>query len=361
MRSAGVSGTAQTESSRSQGLAVRRITRALRWCGIGLWRVLQFVVITWGTLAVYYSNLPWGWARGGLAVGFAVFAVWSLWVARRHRARWKWGFAGVYAGVLVWWVCIPALHDRVWRAEVAVLPRAVIEGDRVRISGVRAFRWRSRDDFDVRYEEREISLGHVSGVDLFVSYWKPGPVAHTFLSFTFDDGAPPLCISIEARPEVGESFATLPAMFKRFELVYVVGDERDLVGVRTGVRNEDVYLYRVRSTPEGARKLLGLYLSRINAIAERPEWYHLLSNNCTVNILRDARAAGAGYDRFDHRYLFNGLVDHVVYNAGAVDTSVSFEELRERSRITDVARAAGGAADFSARIREGIAGPARGE
>ena len=97
---------------------------------------------------------------------------------------------------------IPPSHDRPWRAEVAVLPRAVVEGDRVRLTGVRDFDYRSVDDFTVRYIEREVSLAHLTSVDLFISYWWPGPIAHTFVSFNFDN-APPVCISIEARLEEG--------------------------------------------------------------------------------------------------------------------------------------------------------------
>ena len=51
----------------------------------------------------------------------------------------------------------PLSHDRNWRPEVAVMPRAVIDGDGVRLTGVRNFDYRSRNDFTVRYEEREVS------------------------------------------------------------------------------------------------------------------------------------------------------------------------------------------------------------
>src|SRR5690349_10205780 len=195
------------------------IARPGRWCWTGLRRAAQFLLIAWAALAIYYSNLPWAWTRAALAVAFAGFAVWALWV--RRRARLRWAFAGAFAAVAVWWVCIPASHDRPWRREVAVLPRAVIDGDRVRLTGFRNFTYRSADDFDARYEQREVSLAHLISVDLFVSYWKMGPVAHTFVSFNFDDGTPPVCVSIEARPEVGERFAPLPSMFKQFELIYV--------------------------------------------------------------------------------------------------------------------------------------------
>src|SRR5262249_44607445 len=189
--------------------------------------------------------------------------------------------------------------------------------------------------------------------------WKIGPVAHTFVSFNFDDGTPPVCVSIEARPEVGERFHPLASLFKQFELIYVVGDERDLVRVRTEHRGEEVFLYRIRATPEGVRRLFRTYLDRVNELAGRPEWYHLVKNNCTPNIVPNARrAAGAGRARFDYRYLLNGLIDRYLYGAGVLDTSLDFEELRRRSHINEAARAAGDALDFSARIRASLPPPA---
>jgi hypothetical protein len=332
------------------------VARLARWCWSGLRRAAQFLLIAWAALALYYSNLPWEWARVALAVAFVAFGVWALWVSRRRAFRWA--FAGGFAAVAAWWVCIPPSHDRPWRPEVAVLPRAVMDGDRVRLTGFRNFAYRSVDDFDARYEEREVSLAHLVSVDLFVSYWKVGPVAHTFVSFGFDDGTPPVCVSIECRPEVGERFNPLASLFKQFELIYVVGDERDIVRVRTDHRGEEVFLYRVRATPEGVRRLFRAYLDRVNELAGRPEWYNLLKNNCTINIVRSARtAAGVKGGRFDFRYLLNGLIDRYLYGAGVLDTSLDFEELRRRSLINDAARAAGDAADFSARIRASLPAP----
>src|SRR5262245_28178800 len=86
---------------------VRRLTvwvaRPLRWCWAGLKRIAQFLLIAWATLAIRYSNLPWAWSRVVLALAFAGFAVWALWVSRRARARWA--FAGAFAAVAVWFAC----------------------------------------------------------------------------------------------------------------------------------------------------------------------------------------------------------------------------------------------------------------
>ena len=326
----------------------------LRWLGAGLGFLVRVVLITWASLAIFYSNLPWPELRLALALGFAGFAVWVFWVSRRWPTQVA--LAVLFLGVVAWWISIQPSHDRPWRPEVAVMPRAFIDGDWVRLTGVRDFDYRSLDDFTVRYEEREVRLSHLTGIDFYVSYWSEGLIGrligHTFLSFIFDD-APPLNISIEVRPEVGASFDPLASLFKQFELIYVVGEERDIVGVRTKFRQEKVYLYRLNASAENARRLFLIYLARINELADRPEFYNLLSNNCTLNIVRYANAAGRE-GRFDIRHLFNGLIDSYLYHSGRVDTTLPFDELRRRSLINDAAQGAESAADFSQRIRASL-------
>jgi hypothetical protein len=330
------------------------LLKLVRWLFIGIRSLCLILLLGWGTLAIYYSNLPLRWARLALALVFAIFGIWALWNSRRPRAIAV--FAALFLGVVVWFISIKPSHDRPWRPEVAVMPRAFIDGDRVRITGVRNFEYRSRDDFTVRYEERVVSLSHLMSLDFYLSYWSKGPVGHTFLSFNFDN-APPISISIETRPEIGEGFQPIASLFKQFELIYVVGDERDLVRVRTNYRNEDVFLYRIRTSPEVVRRLFLVYLERINELADRPEFYHLLSNSCTINIVRYANLAGR-VGRLDIRHILNGWSDRYLYDAGVLDTSLPFEELRRRSHINEVARAAGNAEDFSERIRKSLPKPA---
>ncbi len=179
-----------------------------------------------------------------------------------------------------------------------------------------------------------------------------GPVAHTFVSFNFDN-APPLCISIETRPEKGEGFDPVASLFKQFELIYVVGEERDLVGVRANHRHEEVFLYRIRPRLENVRRLFLIYLERINELADQPEFYHLLSNSCTINIVRYSRASGR-VSPFDIRHLLNGLADRYLYRAGLVDSTLPFEELRRLSRINDAAKAADADEEFPRRIRASL-------
>ncbi|MGE3783139.1 MAG: DUF4105 domain-containing protein, partial [Alphaproteobacteria bacterium] len=194
---------------------------SFRWLIAGFWFLARFLLVAWASLAIYYSNLPSAGLRLALAIGFAVFAVWALWVSRRPRMLAV--FAVLFLAVVAWWIAIPPSHDRAWRPEVAVMPRAIVDGDRVRFIGVRDFDYRSESDFTIRYEDREVQLSHLIGLDFFVSYWSKGLIGqligHTFVSFVFDN-APPVSISIEMRPEIGESFDPVASLFKQFELIY---------------------------------------------------------------------------------------------------------------------------------------------
>ena len=327
---------------------IRGLLRALRG-------VFQALACVWATLAIYFSNLPGDWLRLALALAFAIFGVWALWLSRQAKARCV--LAGLFVAVFIWYLCIPPSHDRAWRRDVATMPRATIDGDRVVFTGYRNFIYRSNDDFTERYEEREVSLSHLTSADFYISYWQLGPIGHTFLSFNFDN-APPVCISIETRPEADEGFAPLASIFKQFELIYVVGDERDLVRSRTNYRNEEVFLYHLNASPEAARRLFLVYLDRINELADHAEWYHLLKNNCTLNIVRYKNAAGRD-GSFDFRHLANGWFDRYLHDAGMVNTTMPFEELRQKSHINKVAGATPDiltAREFSKQIRKVLPG-----
>src|SRR4051794_38196060 len=102
----------------------------LKWTR-GVLRVFRYVLVgmillgmtAWGTLAIYYSNLPPAAVRTALASAFALgTAVALLFVRPRRRA--VLGFLIVFAGVLVWWLAIPPSQDRDWQPDVAVLPFA---------------------------------------------------------------------------------------------------------------------------------------------------------------------------------------------------------------------------------------------
>ncbi len=314
---------------------------------------LVLASLLWGSAALWIDGPAARPLAGLLAAAFAGTGL-VLLLFVRSRGRGLVAYAILLALVLAWWLSIPPRNDRDWLPEVARLPSASIDGDRVTIRNVRNFDYRAVDDFDARWEERRYDLADLRGADLFLSYWGSPWIAHTIASWDFGEGRH-LAISIETRKERGESYSALLGFFRQFELYYVVADERDLIRLRTNHRNEDVYLYRLRATPENARRVLLDYLAEINELAERPKWYNAATHNCTTTIRHHVQHVAPG-NPWDWRILVNGKIDRLGYERGNVDTSLPFEDLRARSAVSERALAMDRAADFSTEIRAGLPG-----
>ncbi len=332
------------------------------WSTIGAaaaWVVLTPFVLgmtLWAVGAIVYSAPPAGPMRWPIAAVFVLTAILALFGPRR---RWV-GlicFAGVWGVVLGVFLWLPAANNKPWQADVAREPTVEIVGERVTVKNVRNCAYRSEADFDVRWEERTYDLVGLRSVDLIMSYWGPRDICHTFVSFGFE-GGDYLAASIETRKMTGQAYSALAGLFKQYTLVYVLADERDLIGLRTIHRKEEVYLYRLQIPPERRRAIFLEYARRANGLAAAPEFYNVLSNSCGMNIVYAAWGTG-GTQPFRPWLLLNGRWDKHMHARGGIDHSMPFEETRRASKINERAQAAGtDAPDFSAKIREGLPGMA---
>jgi len=326
----------------------RRILRALIFLA---WLPL-LIGLAWAFGALWF-DLPLALLRHLFAALFAGGAVIAMAVVRPVW-RAQCGIATAIVLVAAWWFTIQPSQDRDWKPEVAVLPHAIIEGEHVTIEGVRNFDYRTETDFTPHYETRTYDLGKLRGIDLFANYWGSAVMAHPILSFDFGDGGR-VCFSIETRPVRGQSFSALGGLYRQFEIIYIAADERDVIRVRTKYRKgEEVYLYRLKFSPEQAHALFLEYIHTLNLLHGHPRWYNAITDNCT-SAIRQQRTASERW-QWDWRMLANGYGDQLLYERGAIDTSLPFSELKRRSLINERAKAANGAPDFSARIREGLPG-----
>jgi len=308
----------------------------------------------WAALALLYYDHLAGGTRAALAVAFTVLAAATLGAALRRawRARALTLYGLLFAAVLAAWSALRPANDRDWIAEVARLSFATRDGPLITVHNIRNFHYRSETDFTPAYYDRTFDLRRLSGVDLIASYWMGAAIAHIFLSFEFD-GHEHLAISIEARRARGEPYSSLGGFFRRFELVYVVGDERDLIGVRTNYRRdppEQVYLYRLRGAVADGQRLFLAYIGALNRLVEHPEFYNSLTSNCTGSIWELSRV-NPDHPPYSWQLLLSGYVPAYLYEHGRLDTSIPFATLEARAHINTRAAAAGDDADFSARIR----------
>lgn len=253
------------------------------------------------------------------------------------------------AGVL-WSRVQPSITGE-WAPDHSELPHAQIDGDRVTISGFRNFTYRSAEDFDVVYEERSYDLNDLESVWYVVTpFGGGGGAAHTFLSFGFGDSTF-VSVSVEARRQPGEGYSLWAGMMKRYELIYVLGDERDLIGLRAKHRGNRVLAYPIRTERAKIRAVFESILRRVNELRDQPEFYNTLTNNCTTAILRHVNEVADEPIGYGLKVLLPARSDRLAYDRGLIETDLPFEEARVRYDITERAKAVGPDDDFSVAIR----------
>jgi hypothetical protein len=343
----------ETFSTRPAAGLLRRAARTAGLLFIGL---LMLGATGWGVLALHYWDHADPRLRNVLGVAWAAVGVVLIVGFGLRRSRWRslGVFTALFALLLLAWSTIEPSNDRTWEPENAVLAYADIEGDRVTLHNMRNFDYHTETNFTPAYYDRTFDLRQLDAVDLFSVYWMGPAISHVFVSFGFTDGSH-VAVSIETRREKGQAYSSIAGFFRQYTLYYAVGDERDIVRVRTNYRRdplEQVYLYRLRGSEAAASRLFLQYLQQINSLKQHAEWYNTLTSNCTNSIWFLTRL-NPGHLPYSWKVLVSGYLPEYLYEQGRLDTSVPFAELQRRAYINPLAQAADQAPDFSQRIRAG--------
>ncbi|MEW4561748.1 DUF4105 domain-containing protein [Bremerella sp. JC770] len=246
---------------------------------------------------------------------------------------------------------IVAQNNRNWAPDQAKLPISEVHGDQITIHNVRNCRYATADDYVVQYYDKDIRLSDIQTVDFIVVPFKDTPsVAHTMLSFGMSDGQY-LVSSVEIRKEANEEYSAWKGFFNQYELMYVIGDERDVINLSSNYYKSDVYLYRTVAQPEQAQELFLDVVKRANQLAASPEFYNTVTNNCTTNIVSHVNKIAPKSVPYDMRILLPGYSDEYAYSLGLLDTSIPFAQLRSESKINQLAERYRDDENFSQYIR----------
>jgi hypothetical protein len=309
----------------------------------------------WGIFALWWGSWP-QWICV-ILLGIYVAAHISAVVFSPKRLLIVFFFLAFLIPLVSFFMMQPS-NDRNWQPDVAQIPYADISGDKIIAHNLRNCDYITETDYTPRYETRTYDLSKLKSVDIMLTDWGLKYIAHTMISFGFE-GDQYLCFSIETRKDVGETYSAIKGFFRQYELIYIAGDERDIVRLRTNFRVvEDVYLYRLRvASMDNARKFFMEYINRINQLHDQPEWYNALTQNCMTSAFRLARInAAPGRGKWHWSIILNGFADRHAYKNKTIDTSLPFDEFKRASRINDRAFAADNSPDFSILIRQGMPG-----
>jgi len=309
----------------------------------------------WGAAALWFQSPFAGRVRAALPAAWLALAAAALIGLMRGQPLPAWLFAALLLALLAWWrLGVRPSNDREWMPEVARQTQGTIDGDVVTLRNVRNFDWRSRTDYDIRWETRAYDLSRLDSVDLALSYWGRPAIAHAMVSFGFSDGQH-VVFSVEIRRKLHDVFSEIGGFFRQYELSVLASTEEDSLRVRTNVRGEEGYLYRVHMPEGAARKLFLSYVETATRLAQKPRFYNTLTGNCTTIVYRLADQIVPGLP-LDYRVLFSGYLPEYLYRLDALEGADSPQEYRQAGHYTQRARATVDAAEFSRNIRRGVPG-----
>ena len=239
------------------------------------------------------------------------------------------------------WLQKPS-NDRNWNDDQKVLAYAERDGNLVTVHNIRNFNYRSTDDYDISYYDKTFDLDKIKTLDYIVEPFSNfRGLAHTFLSFGFENEKGEMdyvAISVEIRKEKGESFSPWRGLARQYELMYVVADENDVIKLRTNYRKDDVFLYPINTFIEKKQLLFWDMLDRANTLKDHPEFYNTIWSTCTTNILDHINKIRQDkITKWDYRIFFPGYSDKIAYDVELLDTDLSFDEVRKKFQINDLA------------------------
>ncbi|MFC4624380.1 DUF4105 domain-containing protein [Daeguia caeni] len=304
----------------------------------------------WGSLAMWYQ-LPFGKATTlSIIVGWLALSIYTI-IGMIRKGCWKrLGLYGLLAlALLGWWSTIRPSLDRLWAPELAHTVTGTIDGNLVTLHNVRDFKWTTASQATPQWKDETYDLDTITSVDVFLSYWTGPAIAHTLLSFGFADGRH-VVFSGEIRREHHEVYSPVSGFFRQYELALIAAEEEDVIFLRTNMRKEDVYRYRVKLPPQAAKELFLAYVNMANQLAHKPEFYNTLTTNCTTIIFHMARLLDKTFP-FDYRILLSGYLPGYLYDHGWLENGATLDEVRKKAFINARAQA-GGREGFSRRIRE---------
>ena len=323
---------------------------------------LAFIVIAvfiWGALALWIQFTRQKARRGLLIALWALVSVLFIAALFNPSIDALQTVAGIsytlaVLALVYWWRHVRPSNHRDWIPEVSRQAQGSLVGNIMTVENVRNFIWHSPESFTEQWERRQYDLSKLASVDLALSYWSGPAIAHALVSFGFSDGQY-LVFSVEIRRKVGDAFSELGGFFKMYELSIIAADERDILFVRSNIRQEDGYLYRVHMEPAAMQSLLLAYLDKANQLVHTPRFYHTITGNCTTLIFRMMDRIVPGLP-LNWRLLASGYLPEYLYKVDALQGASSIAEYRLRGRYTERARAIVNPNDYSHVIREGVPG-----
>ncbi len=214
------------------------------------------------------------------------------------------------------------------------MPWGEFQDNRVIMHDLRSCRYSGNPDepeLHTGWYDLELNLDSLTTVDYFLVYfaeWRG--IAHTFLSFGFAGGEQ-IALSVEARRGVDVPYELLPGIYRQFELMYVMGDELDLVGRRLNFDEDPIYMLPIKAPPETIREFFVNMVLTANSLRSQPQAYNTVTSTCTTHLAAQANAFRQEPIRlWDWRLIFPGYSGELAQEVDLLAVTGPLEEVIEQ-------------------------------
>jgi hypothetical protein len=235
--------------------------------------------------------------------------------------------------LLLWTSIHPGRIDE-YRPEQSRMPWGEFADNRVIMHDLRSCRYSGNPDaveMQTGWYDLELNLDSLITMDYFLVYfasWRG--IAHTFLSFGFADGEQ-IALSVEARRGVDVPYQLLPGIYRQFELMYVMGDELDMVGRRLHFDEDPVYMLPIDTPQENMRGFFVNMVQTANSLRAEPQAYNTVTSTCTTQLAAQANAFRQELiSLWDWRLIFPGYSGELAQEANLLAVTEPLAEVMEQ-------------------------------
>ncbi len=309
--------------------------------------IFQFLITSWCILACFlWSHIE------DQKILFCLFCL-SFLGFLFFSFKKKLFFTGLIFFILnisLWFLQEPK-HDRQWIDYQSKLPIVTINNNFIQIKNVRddlryieggSLNWLTKN-----YDLNELSEVRFAMVNL--TEWKG--IAHVFLSFNFNNKKF-LSVSGEIRREINETFSPLKGLFRQYEMMIVLGTEKDLIGLRIFEHKDPITFYPLDISKHNAQKMLLNLLRDCQKILQTPRFYNTFTNNCATLIHDQLSSIYSKSYQWDLRLIFPGYTDSIAWDENLISAKGNFRETSQTYIINNTAQKYLSGNAWSLKIRE---------
>lgn len=221
-------------------------------------------------------------------------------------------------------------NDADWKTQYKILPEIDLDDDLINIKNLRDFRYHPDESIAAaNYKTETYNLSKMQKAWYCISHFGPNGLAHVLLSFEFSDSKY-LVVSIEARlkKKHKRGYNALKGLFGTYTKIMVMATEQDVIGLRTHVRGETVYLYPLDISELYTKALLLNYLGRTQSLRIAATFYNSIIDNCMTSLLQESQDYDDLASWMDKRILLPGYSDELAYELELIETARPFADVK---------------------------------